>query len=1292
MNARQSLSCRICLLVALVTATASLAMAQPAAPPTKPPYDVLADRQSHYDALDRAREQALREYPLRYDADGNVIKDSAYEAALADYNRMKADSSERLRTNRRRDNELDVLRTQAGVPTDSKFDTGTPPHDSKYGGAFSDRDITVESTKHLNALVDSAKGRGYTVEHGGDYIRIKELDVVVWNPDKVTIRKTSSGETIVQRKPYSATAQVDRLSDAEVVLGHEKPGVSQQIKKAEADLRRPVPRSTREQHEMATNLGKAGYKAGKGVDADGSQGIVDAEQRRKLEALKGRQATVDDIADPFDKPEARRRKLNEFRGDVETVLRDTLKAERKQRTEELNRLKRETADLHRQLGETTDVAETTRLKNEIETRRQRTEAMRQQQQADDLTLRVVEKKNPRVRDQVIRPERPVADVDLPHTPKTGKLTVLKTYGMSMVGKGLGIHQAYETELSDAAREGRKFSQARMAVHMASNLSGVSGVIASVEGFEHETGQGLQDYVKSEVERYRAEGYDVSKMPGLQTVIHRRAILRATGRATWQAVKGVPLIGDLVSGIEDTYNLTESSVGLAYDAWKSRQIQQENRIEQKAQHEHTVALAEEMRDALRKQIALAEADAKLAEELATAQAKSTTFVEALETRIRETRTRLQETAKTATAPPSPVAANKLSEIEPYLQSVTKLAQGFVRDADALLKQFAADEVSPEDLAEQRGGFTRRMQAIDVDYLNATERLDTARSEAARLTAAGDLVSLRQALLLDLQTAQTTVATLDDLANRMDTLQKRSADIKRCFDDQKKRLQTLCEGPLYRLASDPIKETLRFIRAQALPLRLPQMAMEAHAVRTREMRLQRDRLRVFVEQVQAAMTELGAAGTATPTELETAAAWSRTLTAAEAMETAVAEARERMRRLRDASPSEPPAFDLATKALGQKTIQFEFTPLRLPPGKKKFVFNWDFGDGVVDASNDRVRKHEYARDGRYEASVIVWEETATLSKEIGKATVIVTIGSAAPTTPIVVKTLPPSKSKLPAIYLSASVKFDYDKQAKPILKDVGAGSSLSFRIEPDTGRVTVEMGRVFRSFYFEQPGGAGYPYYRVEIDGWQNETQLDPRSNRIELPIPDITWRQEVSVWSLGGGVKQNKYTLADGHRRCGIDPSSLRWAGVLTGELDWRSGRTGATRGRFEINKLHSGDWEIEARDFLAIAVPEEVRRVPGKSMTQRTQLMLYPNEGVARVKMPKTGTHRLQLPHDPDHDVAPFGRGFSTRIGRWVALWERPEPPILGSIPGHEQQYKQLVKYVEQIREPMEKLFPASGL
>ena len=1277
MNTGISLGRRVCLVAAFICAMASFVAAQQTTPPPKPPYDVLADRQNHYDALDQARDQALRDYPLQYDANGNVIKDAKYEAAIADYNRKKASSTENLRTNRRRDHELDLLRNQAGVPTDSKFDTGTPPHDPKYGGAFSDRDITVESPKHLNALVDSAKSRGYTVEHGGDYIRIKELDVVVWNPDKVTIRKTSSGETIVQRKPYSATAQVDRLHDAEVVLGHEKPGVSQQIKKAEADLRRPVPGSTREQHEMATNLGKAGYKAGKGVDADGSLGVVDADQRRKLDALKGRQATVDDIADPFDKPEARRRKLNDFRGEVETVLHDTLKEERRQRTDEANRLKRETADLHRQLGETTDVPERTRLRNEIETRRQRTEAMHQQQQADDLTLRVVEKKNPRVRDKVIHPERPVVEADLPHTPKTGKLTILKTYGLSIVGKGLGIYQAYETELSDSARDSRKFSQARMTTTMLTNMSGLTQVIASVEGFEYETGKGLQECVSSEVERNREEGYDVANNPGLQDVIRRRAILRATGRATWQGTKAVPFVGDLVSGVEDTYNLAESSIGVAYDSWKSRQTQLENQIEQKAQHERTVALAEEMRDSLRHQMELVQSDVRLAEEIAAAQAKCTTFVDALESRLRETTSRLQDAAKVATAPPSPVAANKLSEIDPFLKSVTKAAQGFVRDADPFLKEVDAGDVTRADLIERTGGFTRRMQAIDADYLHATERLETAQSEARRLAAAGDLASLRQTLIIDLETARATATTIDGLAERMQTINQRSADTQRCFDDQKQRLKSLCENKLYRLASDPIKETLRFIRAQALAFRLPTLALESHSVRAQDLRLQSARLKKLAEFARETATAVAGDAAQTSIENEDAKAWDRVLASADAMEKAVTEARDRMRRLRQAASNEPPIFNLTAKPAGVMAYQFEFTAANLSPGKK-YIYAWNFGDDATDASSQLARKHVYAKPGRYEVTVGAFEETPKVSLKLGEASLVVNVGTSETTTTVVTGT-PPDESE-PHFIMLAVLSPDFDRQGNRVLKDLsGILPVIVFRVYPARGKVTAEFG-ARRGFYFEK-SGVYEPFYHLTVDGTA-EALLEPRSNRIEFATAPLKWEQRVGVYSLGGNVTQNKYGLADAYKRTGVDPTGLRWTGRISGELDWRSGRIGATTGRLEVNALISGDWKIAAVDGLDIGGGREQWKSP--LVPRFDWFRLHPDVASAKqvIQANKLNWTLEPFPHDPAHEVFQSNQFALVRIGRWTAKW-------LGPGPRKQQQYEQLVKFINGPGRQLEQAVPA---
>jgi hypothetical protein len=125
-----------------------------------------------------------------------------------------------------------------------------------------------------------------------------------------------------------------------------------------------------------------------------------------------------------------------------------------------------------------------------------------------------------------------------------------------------------------------------------------------------------------------------------------------------------------------------------------------------------------------------ADVRQAEELTTAQQKATTLVEMLEERVRELLAKMREASAVASEKPSPVAANKLIEIEPYLQSVTKLANGFVRDADEVLRQFASDEISADDLFERRGGFTRRMQAIDVDSEDASRRLETARPAPLR----------------------------------------------------------------------------------------------------------------------------------------------------------------------------------------------------------------------------------------------------------------------------------------------------------------------------------------------------------------------------------------------------------------------------------------------------------------------------------------------------------------------------------------------------------------------------------
>jgi len=394
----------------------------------------------------------------------------------------------------------------------------------------------------------------------------------------------------------------------------------------------------------------------------------------------------------------------------------------------------------------------------------------------------------------------------------------------------------------------------------------------------------------------------------------------------------------------------------------------------------------------------------------------------------------------------------------------------------------------------------------------------------------------------------------------------------------------------------------------------------------------------------------------------------------------QARKQLQRLSELLQMAPPAFALATKSVGEKTVQFEFTASRLPLGKKKLVINWNFGDGTSDVSDERVRQHEYARNGRYEVNVTVYEATEKVSLKIGEASLVVNIGTSETTTPVVAGT-PPDESQ-PHFVMIAVLSPDFDRQGNRVLKDrSGSPPFIAFRVYPASGKVTADFG-VRRGFYFEK-SGVYEPFYHLTVDG-AAEALLEPRSNRIEFATAPLKWEQQVGVYSLGGRVTQEKYGLADAYKRTGVDPTGLRWTGRISGELDWRSGRIGATTGRLEVNALISGDWKIAAVDGLNIGGGRGQWMSP--SAVRFYWFRLHPDVASAKqvIQASKLAWMIEPFPHDPAHEVFQNNQDALVRIGRWTAKWLKPGP-------GKQQQYEQLVKFINGPGRQLEQAVPGTA-
>lgn len=1213
-----------------------------------PPYDVQAERQRYYEELAKVRDQCLKDYPLRYDEEGNVIRDAAHEAATARYREAKRRAAESLRGDRKRDAEFRSLCESSGA-TDGLIERGTSPTDAAYGGAFSDRDVEVKSSKSLNDIMKMARQKGYTVEHGSGYVRIKELDVVVWNSGKYN--------------PRDASGRLERMHDVEVVLNPDEPSVSQQIKKAEHDLRRPIPDSHREQTEMVTNLGKAGDKSGKSVASAGGEPVVSPDMKRRLADLKSRKTDVDDIADPFDKREARVRKIEDFRQSTEVVLRDSLRAERQARLATAERLKGEIRDLHGKAQAAGTAAERQRLNREIKQRDQQLEHLHRRQQADDLTLRVVEKKNPRARRQIIRPDE-VEDIHTAHTPKGKKLTILKAYGLSIVGKGLGIWQAFEQEWDASTRQERRFSQARMAGNMLLNASGVTQVISSIENADYATGDGIGDFMDAEADRLAREGFDIGSNPGLRNTVMNRAILRGTATATWETLKAIPFVGDVVGGVEDGYLLLEGIHGTRRDLNQSAVTLRDNLKTQTEQHERALANARAGRDELRRMIQAAETSLRSAEHISAMRGQIATLVEQFEGQLSSLAQGLATVAESAKTDATPVDGKNFDravELEPYLRSVTLMARAFIRDADDLLHRARVGELSQEDLQGiLRERITPQFKAIDADANDVLARLGAASDEAARRQASGDAAVLRMQLSNRLDSAQPLLETLHSLVSAMENLDYDFQALRSTFDNRQKALRDAIVR-WNTIAAESERPELQAIQREIIHLRLPELAISRYASVSSELRSTRQRLELRLTQTAAAIPAAPDAERIGSYEPEDSGTWARVLNVAEETRAAVEEARDRYQQLLAVAPIEPPTLTLKLVSLQDQTAQLELVTRNLPK-RPSYMYSWDFGDGAVNAQEELRVSHTYRRAGTYTVNVTVWERRPDVTAKIGEASLAVNVVGPTGT--------PDSKdspgTQVPGELLTG-VSLDFPDSVQTFNPkgietgdiifrklrpgEVQKSATLHFRYNPSSGLI---HGELTGNMQLGVSADGSLPGWWLEYSG-VGQGRANQDTGTFAFSIERMTWKESYHEWlyppKYPGDQGAERYSAEARAQaqafvaRSGYDPRQMNWIAVVRGRIGFRDYSGG--EGSLEGNPAIASTWKLQATNGWGVVLPPSLYRIAGRNLFPRA--VLFQSEEVSKSSrgMVSPSPTPPELARIADSAYGHPRSGVSFRFGRW---------------------------------------------
>ena len=171
----------------------------------------------------------------------------------------------------------------------------------------------------------------------------------------------------------------------------------------------------------------------------------------------------------------------------------------------------------------------------------------------------------RTREHVAATAKAKADVDIIHQRKSMYNKVTGVIGAG--GKILTvISSAQQSYYTDPETGKVYFSYGAFAKNAAMNLTGVSGFVSAYSmGYEAKE----KEYNRI-LDKYLKEGKDIT-----DPAIIYKAMLRATGTGlivgAYEGSKCVPLVGDALT----VYELSESSIGLVYDTFKSEQIRIDN---------------------------------------------------------------------------------------------------------------------------------------------------------------------------------------------------------------------------------------------------------------------------------------------------------------------------------------------------------------------------------------------------------------------------------------------------------------------------------------------------------------------------------------------------------------------------------------------------------------------------------------------------------------------------------------------------------------------------------------------
>lgn len=251
-------------------ALASAGMAAETTKPPPPPDQVLVSKDPDFVNLDEhnsAIEKWRSEQQAELRRQGRATAEEFRKIDAEALNRARAAEVHRTRA-------LEALSKKTGVPL-TQGAGGTQPAQGR--GTLGDIDTNSLSAKDFQKTIEAAKKAGYTVQHQGDAVTIKELDTTVHRAPSEHVSQTGSS---------GRAAEIARGNNPETAmgLGRDDPAISvaDNLKKAAHTVNTPSDAIT------SSDLQKLGKMTGRNADAvtQVTGASVDPVTRQQADLLK----------------------------------------------------------------------------------------------------------------------------------------------------------------------------------------------------------------------------------------------------------------------------------------------------------------------------------------------------------------------------------------------------------------------------------------------------------------------------------------------------------------------------------------------------------------------------------------------------------------------------------------------------------------------------------------------------------------------------------------------------------------------------------------------------------------------------------------------------------------------------------------------------------------------------------------------------------------------------------------------------------------------------------------------